>query len=127
MPLYILSEMGVIEPGCGYRPMGHEKPGSGPILIIDDSRGTGRSQQRAMPIAGKHWHRRKLFYAALYRNMLAVKHGSFGDLLAAIPELASVQPFTSANILSPQDRAQRCLSGEIAAHSVDTAAWRSGC
>lgn len=72
LPLYILSEKGIIEPGCGYRLMGHEKPGSGPILVIDDSRSTGRSQQQAMPIARKYWPSRKLLYAVLYRNMLAM-------------------------------------------------------
>ena len=71
LPLYILSEKGVIEPGCGYRLMGHHKPARGPILVIDDSRGTGRSQQRAVPIARKYWPNRKLLFAVLYRNMLA--------------------------------------------------------
>lgn len=73
LPLYILSEQrGIIEPGFGYRLSGNEKLRQGPILIVDDSRGTGRSQARAMPIAVKHWRNRELIFAVVYCNTLSL-------------------------------------------------------
>lgn len=70
LPLFILSEQnGILDPGHGYRLAGHEPLGRGPILVVDDSRGTGRSQQRAMPVARRHWPDQELLFAVIYCNV----------------------------------------------------------
>lgn len=72
LPLFILSEQhGIIDPGCGFRLKGQDRLGAGPILIVDDSLGSGRSLRRALPAATKHWPERKLLTAVIYRNMLS--------------------------------------------------------
>lgn len=68
LPLFTLSDSGVLNPGSGYRLSGSHELGPGPILVMDDSRGTGRSQTRAMSVAARHWPDRRLLFACLYFN-----------------------------------------------------------
>lgn len=68
LPLFTLDDTGVQNPGSGYRLRGNHTLRPGPILVIDDSCGTGRSQRRARPVAQKHWPDRELIFAALYIN-----------------------------------------------------------
>ena len=71
LPLFTLSESGVQNPGNGYRLSGQEKLRDGPILLVDDSLGTGRSLRRALRIARRQWSDRQILTAVIYRNMLS--------------------------------------------------------
>lgn len=71
LPLFTLSEAGVQNPGNGYRLSGQEQARGGPILLVDDSLGTGRSLRQALRIARRQWPDRQILTAVIYRNMLS--------------------------------------------------------
>lgn len=68
VPLYALRSThgDIIDAGRGWR-LGDRSPG-GPLVVVDDTRMTGRSLSRAQAIVAQHLLDRDVRYAVVYRN-----------------------------------------------------------
>lgn len=67
LPLYALHDDGIFRTGNGWRI--HDRPETaGPLLVVDDTRMTGRSLKVAQRVVGQHLAGRAVLYAVVYCN-----------------------------------------------------------